>query len=213
MEEQEVKQEKKSLEQEERRRKRHLIIIIFLLFISILGLAIAFTKITGELGEIIKPPDEPVIPISPKWDVGFVAKEEKGIAHGSNTYNTKCGSITITATSASISDVTLPTNNNRCSYPLIIENAGTLDAKVSEIVLTEPTGVKCKNEGSSMTCGNIRYKITTDENGNHLLEKGTELLIDSKVFAYLVVETVAFNQEFKEIKQSGAKLTLIYSQA
>ena len=210
--EQEVKEEK-SLEEQERDRKRVLIIVLILLFIAIIALAIAFLKITGELGgEIINPPEPPIIPKA-EWKVGFVSKEAEGISSGNTVNRGSCGVITSTETSATISNVKLAATNSRCSYPLTIENNGTLDAKVSEIVLAPPTGINCNIKESEMVCGNIRYRVAIDSLGKELLKKDKELKIKEQVLAYLVVETVNNNTSFNEITQSGAKITIIYAEA
>ena len=214
-EEQVKKEETKSVEQEEREIKRFLLFVLFLLFVAIIGLTIAFIKITSELGDdIIKPPDGPVTPVSPEWKVGFVAETSKGVPSGNSIDRINCGSIVKSEVSAVITDVKLlPTNNSRCSYPLTIKNSGTLDAKVSEIIFSSPNGVTCKTEGSRMTCGNITYKVSVDQNGNDLLSEGAELKTESEVLVYLIVEATGNNSSFNEISQSGAKIILVYAEA
>lgn len=212
-EEQEVKQTK-SLEEEQRERKRHLIIIIILLFIAAIALTIAFTNITGELAERVTPTPTtpPTPPVKAEWNVGFYTEEVKGISSNVSSGSINCGTVTVTKTNATISNISLPGGSGRCSYPIKMENKGTIDAKVQEIILNAPNGVNCNIKGGSMTCGHISYKISSDQYGKNILQEGTELQIDSDIVAYLVVEVAISNSEFREITQSGAKITIIYSE-
>ena len=62
-----------------------------------------------------------------------------------------------------------------------------------------------------MVCGNITYKLTTDEAGSTLYKKGTALAVGATKDLYLVAQFTGSISSTK-VTQSAAGFTLVYGQ-
>ena len=112
-----------------------------------------------------------------------------------------------------MADTTLSKPDDSCTYALSVKNNGTIPAKLSSISPTAPSGITCGTiTGPTMVCGNITYKLTTDNTGNTSLPTNTSLAVNATQQFYLVVKFTGQNPASTAITQSGASFSLVYDQ-
>ena len=65
-----------------------------------------------------------------------------------------------------------------------------------------------------MTCGNIKYSVTTDTAGSTVLKSGTSLAANKTLAAYIVAEYVPTNAvQSSAITQTGATFKMTWAQS
>lgn len=185
-------------------------VLLGVLSIMIIGLSIAFAALSSTLNITFGN----VTQSAESWNIAFkTGTGVAGTAKGTSTTGRTCGTANITATTATIADTTLSKPGDSCTWPLTVENKGTIDATLATITPTAPTSVTCTNSGASMVCGNITYKITTDENASTLLKTGGKLAKSGKQQIYLTATYTGSTLSATKVVQSGAKFSLVYNQA
>lgn len=184
-------------------------IIIFILTFAIIGLIIGYAALSTTLTETLKNASQAVA----IWNVGFKTGKVKGIPSSTTTV---CGEAIVDANTVTVGATILLEPNDSCSYSLVIENKGSINAVLSSITALEPSGISCrKGTGASMVCGNIIYQITTDKGGDMLLGMGRKFSAQGKgVPVYLKVSYLAgVGAGETATTQNGAAFSLVYSQA
>lgn len=185
-------------------------VLLGVLSIMIIGLSIAFAALSSTLNITFGN----VTQSAESWNIAFkTGTGVAGTAKGTSTTGRTCGTANITATTATIADTTLSKPGDSCTWPLTVENKGTIDATLATITPTAPTSVTCTNSGASMVCGNITYKITTDENAATLLKTGGKLAKSGTQQIYLTATYTGSTLSATKVVQSGAKFSLVYNQA
>lgn len=138
------------------RRKKLVMTLITALLVIILCLTIGY----AALSKAITITTNKITQSKMTWNIGFQTGSITGAA--TTTYGSiSCG--TATATANTISGVAPVFNNatGRCAYTFKIRNSGTITGKISDIAITKPASI-CTTSGSTMTCGNIIYKLHYD---------------------------------------------------
>lgn len=191
--------------------RKSLFVIVTILAIAVLGLSIAYaamsTVLTARFSSIASNPVN--------WEVGFVEGTVAGVGSGTSDVGRTCGTASVSASNASVTATTLSKPGDTCTYALTIKNTGNIDANLSSIAPTQPTGATCSvAEGAKMVCGSITYKITTDSAGNTLLTANRLLEKTSgELPVYLIATYSGENIGESGFTQSGAAFTLTYNQA
>ena len=190
--------------------RKSLFVIVTILAVAVLGLSIAYaalsTTLTARLGTVTQSPQ--------LWEVGFEPGTVAGQKSGTSTEDITCSNATVTQSQASVDGIALAKPGDTCTYQLKIKNTGTIDANLSLITPTQPDGVTCNASGANMVCGDLTYKLTTDQAGsniltaNRLLEKST-----GELTVYLIATYSGTNVSSGSVTHTGVQFTLTYNQA
>ncbi len=147
------------------------------------------------------------------WKIGFVTQSAAAATTtgGTSATGRTCGTVTTTSTTATITDTTLSKPDDKCIWKLQVKNSGNIGATLSDLKAVQPESTTCTVSGGSMVCGNITYKLTTDEAGSTLYKKGTALAVGATKDLYLVAQFTGSISSTK-VTQSAAGFTLVYGQ-
>ncbi|MCI8460959.1 MAG: hypothetical protein HFE81_06130 [Bacilli bacterium] len=191
--------------------RKAMYVSILALIIAVVGVSIAYAALSTSL----KVTFGKVTRSAFVWEVKLSKGEVPGTASGTNT--TTCGTATVSESSVTVDAVTLSKPGDKCSYPITVQNKGDIDANITNIAATSPSGIPCDNtvEGK-LSCGNVTYKLTSDIEGLNVLKKGTQRVLKNNGTAdfYLVVSyDVSANALNQEVTHTGAGFTVVYGQA
>ena len=195
--------------EKEEKEKQHSksMIIVTLLCAALFGISIAYAALSATLNITFGTITQNAI----TWNVGF----EPGTIIGTKTGATEvvCGEATATANTVSIANTMLTTLHDKCVYKLTIKNTGSVAANLASIAAKTPTSTTCDTSVTSqMTCGNITYKLTTDQAGQALLGTNNVLAANTGTLdVYLTAEYTGTSLESTTQQNSGG-FTLNYSQ-
>lgn len=192
--------------------RKSLFVIVTILAVAVLGLSIAYaalsTTLTARLGQVSQS--------AQVWAVGFEEGTVAGQKSGTSTEDITCSNATVSTSQAAVTgDVILQKPGDTCTYQLKIKNTGSIDANLSLITPTQPSGVTCESaSGAKMVCGNITYKLTTDQAGETLLT-ADRLLVKTtgELTVYLIATFSGTTVSSSEVTHTGVQFTLNYSQA
>lgn len=194
------------------RRKRLVFTIIFVLVISIASISIGYAALSTSLSVTMNKITQNAM----TWNIGFKTGTVSGTATANTSGSISCGSATATATTISGVAPSLAMGD-KCAYTFYIQNNGTIGGKISSINITKPTGVTCSTSGSTMTCGNIVYKLRyISATSNTLVAIGDTIAAKSGSTAtsISVVLTIEHNGsvETAAYTQSGFQYTINFTQ-
>lgn len=186
-------------------------IIIGILLAAVVGLSIAYAALSTSLNINFGT----VTQSQQSWNVAFETNSSlAATVSGTSDTGRLCGTANVTADTAEISATQLSKPDDKCVWALNILNTGSIDANLQTITPTNPTGtgVSCTNNGASMTCGNITYKLTTDAAGTTLLTTNTTLASTDNLPVYLVATYSGTELNNSNVVQTGAAFTLNFNQ-
>ena len=194
----------------EKERKR-LYIIMCTLAVAVVGLSIAYAALSTQLSVTMSSVKNSTI----TWAVGFQPGTVTGVSSGTSTTGLSCGDATVTASSVSVATTTLSKPEDSCRYALTIKNTGDTAATLDTINPTQPSGATCTTAtGATMVCGNITYKLTTDQAGEVALTTGGSLAAQTGTLpVYLHIKYTGTSTSAEAISQTGGVFTLTYNQA
>ena len=194
------------------KKDKSIIFVIFILMIATLALSIAFSSLSTLLN--INYGD--VNQSAQTWDVGFDTSGSPLAASstGTSAAGRICGAATITKDSVSIADTQLSKPGDTCTWSLTIQNLGTIDAELNSVtpIIGENS---CTISGSSIVCGNITYKLTTDQAGTTLLSSqinSTLAKTSGTKDVYLIATYSSNSIGGSSNTQSGIGFTILYNQ-
>ena len=194
------------------KKDKSIIFVIFILMIATLALSIAFSSLSTLLN--INYGD--VNQSAQTWDVGFDTSGSPLAASstGTSAAGRICGAATITKDSVSVADTQLSKPGDTCTWALSIQNLGTIDAKLNSVtpIIGENS---CTISGSSMECGNITYKLATDQAGTTLLSSqinSTLAKTNGTKDVYLIATYSSNSIGGSSNTQSGIGFTILYNQ-
>lgn len=194
------------------KKDKSIIFVIFILIIATLALSIAFSSLSTLLN--INYGD--VNQSAQTWDVGFDTSGSPLAASstGTSAAGRICGAATITKDSVSVADTQLSKPGDTCTWSLTIQNLGTIDAKLNSVtpIIGENS---CTISGSSMECGNITYKLATDQAGTTLLSSqinSTLAKTNGTKDVYLIATYSSNSIGGSSNTQSGIGFTILYNQ-
>lgn len=194
------------------KKDKSIIFVIFILMIATLALSIAFSSLSTLLN--INYGD--VNQSAQTWDVGFDTSGSPLAASstGTSAAGRICGAATITKDSVSVADTQLSKPGDTCTWSLTIQNLGTIDAKLNSVtpIIGENS---CTISGSSMECGNITYKLATDQAGTTLLSSqinSTLAKTNGTKDVYLIATYSSNSIGGSSNTQNGIGFTILYNQ-
>ena len=194
------------------KKDKSIIFVIFILMIATLALSIAFSSLSTLLN--INYGD--VNQSAQTWDVGFDTSGSPLAASstGTSAAGRICGAATITKDSVSVADTQLSKPGDTCTWSLTIQNLGTIDAELNSVtpIIGENS---CTISGSSMECGNITYKLATDQAGTTLLSgqiNSTLAKTNGTKDVYLIATYSSNSIGGSSNTQSGIGFTILYNQ-
>lgn len=194
------------------KKDKSIIFVIFILMIATLALSIAFSSLSTLLN--INYGD--VNQSAQTWDVGFDTSGSPLAASstGTSAAGRICGAATITKDSVSVADTQLSKPGDTCTWSLTIQNLGTIDAELNSVtpIIGENS---CTISGSSMECGNITYKLATDQAGTTLLSSkinSTLAKTNGTKDVYLIATYSSNSIGGSSNTQSGIGFTILYNQ-
>lgn len=194
------------------RRKKLIFTIILVLVITIVSISIGYAALSTTLTITMNKVTQNAM----TWDIGFKTGTVTGSVTTNNSGSASCGSATATATTISGVAPSLAMGD-KCAYTFYIQNNGTIAGKISSINITKPTSTTCTTSGSTMTCGNITYKLRyTSATSTTLVATGNTIAAKSGSTATskTVVLTIEHNgnAETAAYTQSGFQYTINYAQ-
>lgn len=192
------------------RKRKNMWIIIATLVIIVGTITLAYAALSATLnvgfGDITQ--------TSLTWNVGFQGSTASAITSGTSATGNTCGEASITPNTVSVATTTLSKPGDKCTYELNIKNSGDIAATLSSITPTRPSGATCSTStGTTMECGNITYKLTSDSTGTTEVPTSTTLAAGATNKVYLVASYTGTELSSSAATQSGAKFTLNYIQA
>lgn len=192
--------------------KKTIYAVLVAIVIAGAGLSIAYaamsTTLTTTFGRVTQN--------SLTWNVGFdtTSTSVSATAAGTSATGRSCGTATITAGTVTIGDTTLSKPGDKCTWAVTVRNSGQINAKLSSIAGTQPSGNTCSTQTGTMTCGNIKYSVTTDAAGSTVLKSGASVAANQTLAAYIVAEYVPTNAvQSSAITQTGATFKMTWAQS
>ncbi len=138
-------------------KRKNMILIISSLVIAIISLTIVYAALSTNLKVTASNVTQNVA----SWNVGFAPATIAGKVYQSTTSTTEmnCGSATVESGLVTVGATTLSKPGDQCEWgPITVQNNGTIDAKLTSIITTAPSGVSCTgNNSGKLICGNITY--------------------------------------------------------
>lgn len=193
-----------------RRGRRNLQVILVGTILMIVGLSVAFAAMSTVLTITTNTVRNDT---TVTWNIGFQGTSATATAGGTSATGRSCGTATITSTSVTVASTTLSKPDDWCRYSLTIKNSGTITGTLTGIDATAPSSTTCSQaSGPTMVCGNITYKLTTDQDGNTALTTGGTLAANATRTIYLFVRYTGASLSSTQITQSGGSFSLTYSQ-
>ena len=191
----------------EQRTNKQTIAIVTLLCASLFGIAVAYAALSATLNITFGKVTQNAL----SWNVGFETGTITATKSGSS--NTVCGEATATTNTVSIANTTLTTLHDKCLYKLKIKNTGTVDAILASISAKTPASMSCDTSTTSqMVCGNITYKLTSDQAGQALLGTNNTLVANTgSLDVYLTAEYTGTTTGSASEQNTGG-FTLNYTQ-
>ena len=192
------------------RNKQKFTVMLSAMLVLLVGLSIAYAALSTTLNvNVTGVTSEGGM----SWSVGFTGSSATATPLGTSAAGRSCGTATITSTSVTISDTTLSKPGDGCRYALNIKNGGSIAASLTSITPTAPSGITCSAmSGGLMVCDNITYKLATNTSGTVLTSGGT-LNANASLPVYLIVEYTGSTLNEAQVVHSGAKFSILYSQA
>ncbi len=140
------------------RRKKFVIVSLIIVVVLLLSVSIAYAALSSTLTLTTQKVTQQVL----TWDIGFNPGTVTCDIITDNSGTTSCGSATVTATSVSGIDAIVSEPGDKCACTLNILNKGSIAGKISTITVTKPQNTECTVSGSTMTCGNVIYRLHYD---------------------------------------------------
>ena len=192
------------------RNKQKFSVMLSAMLVLLVGLSIAYAALSTTLNVTVNSVGSQG---GMSWNVGFTGSSATPTLLGTSATGRSCGTATITTTAVTIADTTLSKPGDGCRYSLTIKNSGTISAALTSITPTEPNGITCETKsGGLMVCGNITYKLATNTQGT-VLTSGSTLAPNATLPVYLIMEYTGTSLAGETIVHSGAKFSILYSQA
>lgn len=197
-----------------RKGRRNLQVLLVGAILMVVGISVAFAALSTALNittNSVTSLGSPDI----SWNIGFTGTSATATVGGTSATGRSCGTATITATSVTVGATTLSKPDDSCTYTLTIKNSGTITGTLASITPTKPTGtnVTCGTaSGSTMVCGNITYKLTTDSTGSTALTTGGQLAANGTRTIYLVIKYTGSSLNSSAVTQSSGSFAITYNQ-
>lgn len=195
-------------------KNKSMIVIILVLVIALITLSVAFAALSATLKINFGNVNQTV----QTWNVGFdtTGSPKAATASGSSATGRTCGAATITATTVTIANTELSKPDDACRWDLVIKNSGTINAKITGITATNPsgTGVSCTGSGAQIVCGNITYTLATNTAGTTLLSTSNTIpaTTGNTLNVYLIAKYNSNNPASTAVNQKNASFAITVGQ-
>ena len=196
--------------------QRKMLLVFGITVASVLVITIAYAALSSTLNITFNKVTQNAIPGG--WNV-FVPNNITVAAGGTSSTGRSCGAATSTSTTTvstiTIADTVLSKPDDSCTWTITVQNTGGLDATLSSIAQTAPSGITCtaSNGNAKMVCGNITYSLATNTDGSTFLATGGTLAKTSGTQKiYLIAKYTGTTVNTSAVTHSGAKFTLVYGQ-
>ena len=190
-------------------RRKDIYVILGVLLLAVVGLSVGYAAVSSTLSWHFSSVKQSPL----NWNIGFVGDSASPIVSGTSSIGRGCGMASVTPSTVSVTDTLLSKPQDKCTYELVIENSGDIDAKVSSITAIRPNYTTCTSTNGNMVCGNITYRLTTDLVGDNILPINTVLEAGSKMKVYLAVSYTGDELNLETSIQSGGSFLVVYAQA
>ena len=204
--------------------KKGTYVILGILLVAVAGLSIAYAALSTTLNVNFGT----VTQTAQTWNVKFKEGNVTATVGGTSATGRSCGTATVSTDGLTITvgATQLSKPSDSCVWQLTVQNNGTIDATLSGISATDPTGTgfSCtptSGATNTLTCGNIIYKLGTNNTCSTLLATGGTLAKKSgstpgSQTIYLCAtydsSKTSLSNSSAEIVQTGTKFTLTYGQ-
>ena len=189
--------------------QKQLLTIVGVIVLLIVGISVVYAALSTTLNITAGS----VTQSQMSWNVAFQAGTVNATAGGTSETGRVCGAATVTDTTVTVDSTTLSKPDDSCTYALTVKNTGSLDATLATITPVSPTSISCTPNGSSMVCGNITYKLTTDAAGETPLTSGGTLVkTNGTQPMYLVIKYTGTTTSNSPVEQTTGGFTLVYNQ-
>ena len=189
--------------------RESLLAVVYVMVVVLAGVSVAYAALSSTLNVTTNKVTQSAL----TWNVGFQTGNITPTEGGTSNSGRVCGAATATASSVTVAETTLSKPDDVCTYELTVKNTGSIDATLATITANNPSSTSCTNNGASMVCGNITYKLTTDSTGNTLLTTGGTLNnTNGTQTMYLVVKYTGTVTVTSDVAQNNGGFTLIYNQ-
>ena len=185
-----------------------LLTIVSALIVAIVGITIAYAALSTSLSITTSNITQNIL----TWNVGFQGSSATASVGGTSDTGRSCGTASITSTTVTVAATTLSKPDDSCTYALVIKNSGTIGAKLTGVTATSPTSTTCTNNGASLVCGNITYKLATSNTGSPVLATNSTIAAGESQNVYLIVSYTGSELNNSAVTQAGASFSLVYSQ-
>jgi hypothetical protein len=185
---------------------------MYVAVILIVGVGIAYAALSTTLDITFNTVTQNAL----TWNVAFQTGEVSPTVGGTSSTGRSCGNAIVTADSVTVAATSVSKPGDKCTYELIIENTGTVNARLNAITPTAPSlPTVCQTAaGGVLECNNISYKLTTDAAGTVIYTAGGTIQANHTQTIYLVVSYIPTNTvQSTTDTQTNGKFTLSYMQA
>ena len=114
-------------------KKKYLLIVFIMIDVVLISIAYAV------LSTSLKVKVSSVSNAESIWNVHFKTETVTATSTGSNNGHS-CGTASSSGNTVTINNTTLSKPNDKCVWELTIQNEGTIDAEIAQMVVTNPTG-------------------------------------------------------------------------
>lgn len=192
-----------------KQKESKMIILALLVIIVIMGVTIVYAALSHDLiinvGKITQS--------TLTWDVKFRTGTVTPSESGTTNVGRVCGNAVVDTSTISVPNLTLSKPGDVCSYSLVVENNGKIDAQLATIAPIAPDSTSCNSNGATMVCGNITYVLSTDAAGNSpLVTGGVVNKTNGTQDLYLVIKYTGSLPQTSKVEQDGGGFTLVYNQ-
>lgn len=193
--------------------KKAIYSVIAILIVVVVGLSIAYAALSTTLNIQFGTVTQNQL----TWVVAFKSESSiTGTASGSSdSTGRSCGTASASGASVSVNETHLSKPGDKCVWKTTVQNTGGINAKLTTINATAPSGITCTiaSAKNTMTCGNIKYSLGTNNTCSTLLTVPKEIAKTSGAYdVYVCAEYVGDSVNSSAVTQSGAKFTLKHDQ-
>lgn len=170
-----------------KRTQKKMYTIVGAILLVLAGVTVAYAALSSVLNVTV---NKITMTNSVPFDVHFKSESVSGAASNSVTGTTSgivCGTATSGNQDVSVADITLNLPGDTCKYTLTIQNGGSVGAILTAIAKKGSESACGAISGSSYTCGNITYKLSTDSTGNTALATNSTIAAGGNQVVYLTI--------------------------
>ena len=191
--------------------RKKMFAILLVLLVLVVGISIAYSTLSKSLTVTYSS----VKQVGQTWNVGFDTTTSPVSATTATVSNKdfSCNTATVTATTVTVGNISLSAPGDKCTWPLTIKNNGTIDAYISTFQFVTPN-LTCTtdNKYGVAVCDPIKYRITTDADGNNTLSYNTIIRAGASLQVYLSARYNLTDSLGSGGTQTGVQIKAVFTQ-